>query len=190
MLHDRLPRPPECPSFRLGATWQFLDFGQELAWLGPRFGGAPVGRDAEAGPGASRSGVGDGQLRLEEESVHAFIIEDEYLIGRTIQDLLTDLGFTVFSFARSEDAAVFAATGAEIFDLVTADVRLLPGDGIRAAEAFRANARTPLVFVTAYAEELTDRLAGRLPDVPVVQKPIKPAEFEAAVCRALEKRRG
>lgn len=115
--------------------------------------------------------------------MHAFIIEDDYLISRSLQDLLGDLGFTAFSFARSEDAAVLAATGAETYDLVTADVRLLPGDGIKAAEAFRAG--TPLVFVTAYAEELADRLAGRLADVPIVQKPVKPAEFEAAVRRAL-----
>ena len=120
--------------------------------------------------------------------MHAFIIEDDYLISRSLQDLLSDLGFTAFSFARSEDAAVLAATGTETYDLVTADVRLLPGDGIRAAEAFRASARTPLVFVTAYAEELTDRLSGRLADVPIVQKPVKPAEFEAAVRQALEHR--
>ena len=61
--------------------------------------------------------------------MHAFIIEDDYLIGRSIQDMLTDLGFTAFSFARSEDAAVAGAAG-ERFDLITADVRLVPGDGL------------------------------------------------------------
>ena len=117
--------------------------------------------------------------------MHALIVEDDYLIGRSLQDMLTDLGFTAFSFAKSEDAAILAATGAERFDLITADVRLLPGDGVKAAEAIRARREIPLVFVTAYAEELSDRIKSDLPGVPIVQKPIKAAEFEAAVRQAL-----
>jgi CheY-like chemotaxis protein len=68
--------------------------------------------------------------------LHAFIIEDDYLISQTIQDLLGPLGFSRFSFARSEDTAIAGATG-EKFDLITADSRLLPGDGVRAVETIR-----------------------------------------------------
>jgi len=57
--------------------------------------------------------------------MHAFIIEDDYLIGQALVDMLEELGFTAFSFARSEDAAVAGAQAQEI-DLITADVRLLP----------------------------------------------------------------
>ena len=117
--------------------------------------------------------------------MHALIIEDDYLIGRALQDMLGDLGFTRFSFARSEDAAILAATGGEKLDLVTADVRLMPGDGIRAAETIRAGKPIPLIFVTAYPEQLQERLADRLPDVPIVGKPLRPAEVEAAVRQAL-----
>ena len=116
--------------------------------------------------------------------MHAFIIEDDYLISRSIQDMLSDLGFTAFSFARSEDAAVAGATG-ERFDLITADVRLLPGDGVRAAEAIGAGSGTPLIFITGYADELRDRLGARLPPAPIVQKPIKAAELAAAVRQVL-----
>src|SRR3954470_8348635 len=116
--------------------------------------------------------------------VHAFIIEDDYLISRSIQDMLSDLGFNAFSFARSEDAAVAGAAG-EHFDLITADVRLVPGDGLKAVEAIRSSRDVPLVFITGYADELSDRLCGHLADAPVVQKPIKAAEFEAAVRWAL-----
>ena len=37
--------------------------------------------------------------------MHALIIEDEYLIAHSLEDMLEPLGFTSFSFARSEDAA-------------------------------------------------------------------------------------
>ena len=66
--------------------------------------------------------------------MHAYIIEDDYLIAQSIQDILSDVGFTRFSFARSEDVAVMGA-GEQTFDLITADARLLPGDGVAAVAA-------------------------------------------------------
>src|SRR5687767_13461028 len=98
--------------------------------------------------------------------MHAFIIEDDYLIAEALQDMLERLGFTAFSFARSEDAAVFGASEQPI-DLITADVRLLPGDGVRAVEAICTRRQIPVVFVTGYAEELHDRI----PNATVIQKP-------------------
>lgn len=112
--------------------------------------------------------------------MHAFIIEDDYLIGQSLRDMLERLGFTRFSFARSEDAAIMGATEQQI-DLITADVRLLPGDGLKAVEAICAKRQMPVIFITGYADEL----AERAPDAIVVQKPIKSEELEDAVRRAL-----
>ena len=112
--------------------------------------------------------------------MHAYIIEDHYLIGRSLQDMLEDLGFTQFSFARSEDAAVLGANQPNI-DLITADVRLLPGDGVKAVEAISAQRNIPVLFITAYRDELLDRR----PSAVVLQKPIKPAELEDAVRQVL-----
>lgn len=113
--------------------------------------------------------------------VHAFIIEDEYLIGQAIQDMLERQGFTSFSFARSEDAAVMGAQEQKI-DLITADVRLLPGDGFRAVEAICTRRSIPVLFITGYAEELQDRA----PKATVVQKPVKEDELAAAVRKLLK----
>ena len=112
--------------------------------------------------------------------MHAFIIEDDYLIGQALRDMLEPLGFSRFSFARSEDAAIMGATEQQI-DLITADVRLLPGDGLSAVEAICAKRQMPVIFITGYADEL----AERAPDALVVQKPIKPEELAEAVQRAL-----
>ncbi|MFL6734825.1 MAG: response regulator [Sphingomicrobium sp.] len=116
--------------------------------------------------------------------MHAFIIEDEYLIGKALQDMLETLGFNRFSFARSEDAAVQGAAE-QLFDLITADVRLLPGDGVSAVEAIRERRHTPVIYITAYAEELRDRL----PDAIVVQKPVKPDVLATAVRQAMRQQR-
>ena len=83
--------------------------------------------------------------------MHAFIIEDEYLIGQSLQDMLSELGFTTFSFARSEDAAVMGANAQQI-DLISADVRLLPGDGANAVEAICSRRDIPVIYITGFAE--------------------------------------
>lgn len=112
--------------------------------------------------------------------MHAYIIEDEYLIAQALRDMLEDLGFTKFSFARSEDVAVIGANQPDI-DLITADVRLLPGDGVRAVEAICAARNVPVLFITGYREELEERK----PDALVLQKPIKREELAEAVRKLL-----
>ena len=114
--------------------------------------------------------------------VHAFIIEDEYLIGQSLQDMLSELGFTSFSFARSEDAAVMGANAQDI-DLISADVRLLPGDGVNAVEAICSRRDIPVIYITGFAEELEERL----PEATVVQKPVKPEALAKAVNKVLDR---
>jgi CheY-like chemotaxis protein len=116
--------------------------------------------------------------------MHAFIIEDEYLIGQSLADMLEPLGFTSFSFARSEDAAVMGAR-ADVIDLITADIRLLPGDGVKAVEAICKDRHIPVVFITGYAEELQDRA----PTAVVVQKPVQQDQLAIAVNNVRRQRR-
>jgi DNA-binding response OmpR family regulator len=108
--------------------------------------------------------------------MHAFIIEDDYLIGQSLQDMLERLGFDKFSFARSEDAAVQGAGDREI-DLITADVRLLPGDGVQAVEAICARRKVPVIFITGYADEIKDRA----PDAIIIQKPVNGQQLANAL---------
>ncbi|HEV2596355.1 MAG TPA: response regulator [Sphingomicrobium sp.] len=117
--------------------------------------------------------------------MRAYIIEDDYLIAKALQDMLEDLGFSEFSFARSEDAAILGANEMTS-DLITADVRLLPGDGVNAVEAICASRQVPVIFITGYREELEERK----PDAVVLQKPVKPDELAIAVRRALGSRYG
>lgn len=115
--------------------------------------------------------------------VHAFIIEDDYLIARSLQDMLEELGFKKFSFARSEDAAVMAANDPDI-NLITADVRLMPGDGVSAVETICAKRDLPVLFITSYREQLEERKPGAL----ILEKPVKQEELAAAVGKLLQAR--
>jgi len=114
--------------------------------------------------------------------MHALIIEDEYLISRSLQQKLEDLGFTSFSFARSEDAAISAAKDHAI-GLIAADVRLLPGDGFRAVDAICDRRQIPVIFITGFAEEIEERAPGST----VIQKPINDNELAAAIRTVLRK---
>ncbi len=114
--------------------------------------------------------------------MHAFIIEDDYLIGQSLQDMLEGLGFTTFSYARSEDAAVMGAVEQQI-DLIIADVRLLPGDGVDAVDKICAKRDIPVIFITGYAAELEERA----PEATVIQKPVKLDELAAALDKVLDK---
>lgn len=113
--------------------------------------------------------------------VHAFIIEDDYLIAKSLQDMLEELGFKRFSFARSEDAAVMAASDPDI-NLITADVRLMPGDGVSAVEAICAQRDLPVLFITGYRDQLEERKPGAL----ILEKPIKQEELAEAVGKLLQ----
>ena len=115
--------------------------------------------------------------------MRAFIIEDDYLIGQALQDILESIGFDQFSFARSEDAAVMGSADQHI-DLITADVRLLPGDGVAAVEAICGERNIPVIFITGYADELKERA----PDATVVQKPVNREELIATVREVMSRR--
>ncbi len=112
--------------------------------------------------------------------MHALIIEDDYLIAQSLRGMLEDLGFGKFSFARSEDAAVRAAEGGQL-DLITADVRLLPGDGVRAVEMICKRRDIPVVFITGHKEELEERA----PDAVVIQKPVQDSALAKALALVL-----
>jgi two-component system, response regulator PdtaR len=121
-------------------------------------------------------------------ALHAYIIEDDYLISQAIRDLLSDHGFSRFSFARSEDTAVAGAHG-EKFDLITADVRLLPGDGVRAVEAICRTRQVPVIFVTGYPDDVKEVLEAKLPGATIVGKPLDVGELTDAVRKVMAENR-
>ena len=114
--------------------------------------------------------------------MHALIIEDDYLIAHAIEDSLEDLGFSTFSFARSQDAAVAAAEERKP-DLITADARLWPGKGVEAVRTICSTRERPVIFITGFAPDVEDEMPGAI----VLQKPLKQGELAKAVRKALRR---
>jgi DNA-binding response OmpR family regulator len=108
--------------------------------------------------------------------MRALIIEQEALIACTIEDALRDIGFTIFDFACTVEDAVKAAERS-CPDLITSDVRLGAGTGLDAVQAICEDRTIPVVFVTATAWEVRQRVAGAF----VVQKPFGTGDLQRAV---------
>jgi len=111
--------------------------------------------------------------------MHALIIEDEPLIAMLIEDHLRARGFTSVAFAVTEAEAV-AAAATRCPDLITTDMRLPQGCGIAAVEAICGARPIPVIYITATAWEVRERLR----DAVIVAKPFGSAHLDAAIATA------
>ena len=108
--------------------------------------------------------------------MHVLIIEDEPLVALLIEDHLRNHGYTSFDFAATEAEAV-AAAKARCPDLITSDVRLVEGCGISAVQEICSQQFIPVIFVSATAWEVSERMPGAL----IVEKPFTSAVIAKAL---------
>ena len=117
--------------------------------------------------------------------MHALIIEDEFLIAMSIEDILRDCGFTSFDLSVSAEAAV-AAAARTCPDLITADVELRPGCGITAVQSICSERPIPVIFITGTPGEVSIRMPGHA----LVEKPFGADGLMEAVKLILDNRDG
>lgn len=115
------------------------------------------------------------------------VVEDEILVARDLQDRLREMGY---------DVPEVAATGAEALamveefrpDLVLMDIRLRGDlDGVETAERLRGRFAVPVVYLTAYADQVTVERAKVTEPFGYVLKPFQERELESTIAIALYK---
>jgi len=116
------------------------------------------------------------------------VVEDEPKIARLAQDYLEQAGFR--TLAAGDGDAGLAIARSEKPDLVVLDLNLPGTDGLDVARELRRAGRTPIIMLTARAEE-ADRLIGlELGADDYITKPFSPRELVLRVKAVLRRAGG
>ncbi len=115
------------------------------------------------------------------------IVDDEGIVAEDLSSCVRGLGYTVVGVtSRGDDAVV--KTGMYRPDVVLMDIMLQgPMDGVRAAEQIGAQFGTPVIFVTAYADEGTLQRAKVTEPYGYILKPFEDRELHSAIEIAIYK---
>lgn len=113
------------------------------------------------------------------------IVEDEVIIASSLKERLENSGYEICSMVTSGEEAIDLARK-ERPDLILMDI-ILDGDldGIEAAEIIREETGAPVVFVTAYGDELKIKRAKAAHPYGYIIKPVKISDLKATIEVAL-----
>jgi PAS domain S-box-containing protein len=115
------------------------------------------------------------------------IVEDECVVGLDIKRTLERLGYTVLAVVASGEAAIQQAAETQP-DLVLMDIKLRGAvDGLEAAERIRARFDTPVVFLTAYVDDVTLQRAQASESFGYLLKPFEEGVLHTTIEMALFK---
>ncbi len=109
------------------------------------------------------------------------LVEDEPLVRRLLEQILTRAGYQVSSSLGAEPALEIARRGRP-FDLLITDV-VMPGmSGPDLARAIESHSgRTPVIFMSGYTEDAAMRSNALKPHQRYFPKPFAPPELLAAI---------
>lgn len=113
------------------------------------------------------------------------LVEDEPLIGLSVQDTLEDGGYAVHTASNGADALAIIDSGEPgVAGLIT-DIRLGKGpDGWDVARRAReVNPEIPVVYMSG--DSAHEHSARGVPDSVMVQKPFAPAQIVTAISTLL-----
>ncbi len=115
------------------------------------------------------------------------VVEDEGLVAKSIQSMLTNMGYEVPDVALSGEKAIKKA-GEIRPDLILMDIKLKGEmDGIEAAEIIHDRFDIPVVYLTAYADEDTLQRAKITEPFGYLLKPFEEQDLRSTVEMALYK---
>lgn len=116
-------------------------------------------------------------LALRQKPLAVLIIEDEALIARELQEIVTNLGLTVAGMAKNRAEALRIA-GQSKPQLILADYKLKGDTGVDVVKAIRANMDANVIYVTAHPEAVAAE--GERRDL-IISKPFNIRTVERAV---------
>jgi DNA-binding LytR/AlgR family response regulator len=121
------------------------------------------------------------------EKLNIFIVEDESIVAKDIQNSLTKLGYNVVGTANNGLDAIEKITQL-MPDLVLMDI-MIKGDltGIEVSERIKEHMSVPVIFLTAYADEGTLARAKITEPYGYIIKPFKEIDLHSTIEMAVYK---
>jgi len=121
------------------------------------------------------------------EKLNIFIVEDESIVAKDIQNNLIKLGYNVAGIANNGKDAISQIQ--EVMpDVVLMDI-MIKGDltGIEVAEQIKKHISVPVIFLTAYADESTLSKAKVTEPYGYILKPFKEIDLHSTIEMAVYK---
>lgn len=121
------------------------------------------------------------------EKLNIFIVEDESIVAKDIQNNLIKLGYNVLGIANNGNDAIEQIKSLNP-DVVLMDI-MIKGDltGIEVAEQLRKFVNVPVIFLTAYADESTLSRAKVTEPYGYILKPFKEIDLHSTIEMAVYK---
>lgn len=121
------------------------------------------------------------------EKLNIFIVEDESIVAKDIQNSLTKLGYNVIGFANNGKDAIDKITELAP-DLILMDIMIKgPLTGIEVSEKIKEKMNVPVIFLTAYADEGTLSRAKITEPYGYILKPFKEIDLHSTIEMAVYK---
>jgi len=116
------------------------------------------------------------------------IVEDDVVVAQDLKNRLTGMGYFVVAVISTGEDAIDKARH-HLPDVVLMDIRLAGEmDGITAAGQIGAKYKIPIVFLTAYADDVTLARAREIRPAGYVLKPFDPRNLYVVIEMALYSR--
>ncbi|RPH95910.1 MAG: response regulator [Lysobacterales bacterium] len=117
---------------------------------------------------------------------HVLVIDDDAVVGRSFDRVLSEKGYEVDTALSGEEA--LKDIEAHDYDVVFTDIRMPGMDGLEVTERIKARCPwTPIVVITGYGTEENEAKASVLGVSGFVRKPLTPEMIESITLKALEK---
>src|SRR6188768_4312203 len=113
------------------------------------------------------------------------VVEDEGIVALDLCQSLESFGYKVLCHVSTGEEAIEKVASLKP-DLVLMDINLAGKmDGVKAASIIHQSSQTPVIFLTAHADEGTLARAKFACPVGFLLKPFEPAELRASIETAL-----
>jgi len=119
--------------------------------------------------------------------LQVLVIDDDAVVGRSFDRVLTEKGYQVSTALNGEQA--MQTMEGKNFDVVFTDIKMPGMDGLEVTERIKARCPwTPVVVITGYGTQANEVRASVLGANGFVRKPLTPEMIESVTLKALQDR--